>query len=102
VGVRESADGPGQLGQVPAGIGAGADRLEPLAEVADRGFGDQAHQVVAAAYPLVERGRAHADAVGDRLHGQAGNARRLQDVASGLDDLIERGAIWRRHGTSSG
>src|SRR5262249_42610008 len=82
-------------------ISAGTDRREPFAEVADGGFGDEAHQVVAVAHAFVQRGCAHADPVGDGLHGQAGDARCLQDVVSGLDDLAKRGPIGRRHATSS-
>ena len=63
------------------------DRLDPDPGLVAEHQQVAAEELVPAAHALVERGRAHADAGGDRSHGEACQPRLLEDGLRGLDDL---------------
>ena len=88
---------PAQAGPGMRAGALGGHRVEAGAEVGHRGFGEESEQVVSIAHPLVERGRAHTDALGDGSHREAVDAVRLDELASGSDDLFERRAVGCGH-----
>ncbi len=60
---------------------------EPLCQVVHGRLGHEHEQGVAVAHALVERRRAHPDALGDGLHREPRGAAGLDEIATGLDDL---------------
>ena len=88
----------GQLGlRVRCCASSAHQGLELVAELVGDGRGDQADEVVAAAHPLVQGRGPHAHPVSDGLHRQRGKSVGGQDVAAGLNDVVERGASRGRH-----